>query len=152
MKLIHKLVLSLLLVPAVLPLAAQADEPGHHGAYLHALADLHAARWLIDHRPGDNWVMGRSEQIALSEIDAATREITQLGVDVGKDVYHEERPDARLDRRGRLHDAVEALERARNDVAQREDDPRVFGLQQHAMHRIEAAKHATEDAIRDAGY
>ncbi|AIY43181.1 hypothetical protein LT85_4023 [Collimonas arenae] len=152
MKLIHKLVLSLLLVPAVLPLAAQADEPGHHGAYLHALADLHAARWLIDHRPGDNWVMGRNEQIALSEIDAATREIRQLGVDVGKDVYQQERPDARLDRGGRLHDAIAALERARSDVAQREDDPRVFGLQQHAMHRIEAAKHATEDAIRDAGY
>lgn len=152
MKLIHKLALSLLLAPTVLPLAAQADEPGHHGAYLHALADLHAARWLIDHRPGDNWVMGRNEQIALTEIDAATREITQLGADVGKDIYHEERPDARLDRRGRLHDAVAALERAHNDVGQREDDPRVFGLQQHAMHRIEVAKHATEDAMRDAGY
>jgi hypothetical protein len=85
MKLIHKLVLSMLLAPAVLPLAAQADEPGHHGAYLHALADLRVARWLIDHRPGDNWVMGRSEQIALAEIDAASREITQLGLDVGKE-------------------------------------------------------------------
>ncbi|AMO96924.1 hypothetical protein CFter6_4328 [Collimonas fungivorans] len=152
MKLIHKLVLPLLLAPALLPLAAHADEPGHHGAYLHALADLHVAHWLIEHRPGDNWVMGRNEQIALSEIDAATREITQLGADVGKDVYREERPDAHPDRRGRLHDAVEALERARSDVAQREDDPRVFGLQQHAMHRIEMAKHATEDAMRDAGY
>jgi hypothetical protein len=134
MKTIHKLVLSLLLVPAVLPLAAQADEPGHHGAYLHALADLHAARWLIDHRPGDNWQMGRNEQLALAEIDAATREINQLAQYVGKDIYQEERPDAR------------------NDTGQREDDPRVLELQRHAMHRIEVAKRATEDAVRDAGY
>ncbi|MEM4987418.1 hypothetical protein V8G57_08475 [Collimonas sp. H4R21] len=152
MKTIHKLVLSLLLVPAVLPLAAQADEPGHHGAYLHALADLHAARWLIDHRPGDNWQMGRNEQLALAEIDAATREISQLAQYVGKDIYQEERPDARLDHRGRLHDAIDALERARNDTGQREDDPRVLELQRHAMHRIEVAKRATEDAVRDAGY
>ena len=152
MKLIHKLTLSLLLIPAVLPLAAQADEPGHHGAYQHALADLHAARWLIDHRPGDNWEMGRNEQVALSEIDAATREITQLGEYVGKDMYRGERPDANLDHRGRLHDAADALARARNDAAQREDDPRVLELQRHALHRIEVALHATEDAIRDAGY
>ena len=33
--------------------AGAADLPGHHPAYLHALTDLRAARWNLEHRPGD---------------------------------------------------------------------------------------------------
>ncbi|EJL93477.1 hypothetical protein PMI16_00527 [Herbaspirillum sp. CF444] len=55
--------------------AAHADEPGRHPFYAHAKADLDQARWLIDHRPGDNWQMGRSEQAALREIDLAERDV-----------------------------------------------------------------------------
>jgi hypothetical protein len=40
--------------------AAQARHP----AYLHALSDLRAARWLIQHRPGD-WVQNGDEMEAV---------------------------------------------------------------------------------------
>lgn len=132
--------------------AAHADEPGRHPFYAHARADLGQARWLIEHRPGDNWQMGRSEQLALAEIDLAARDVTQLGLDVGKDMYRPERADAHPDRRGRLHDAVATLEKAHQDLAQQEDDPRVRGLQRDALRHVDIALHATKDAIHEAGY
>lgn len=152
MKIMKKLALLSLMVPALTIFSAHADEPGRHPFYAHADADLHLARWLIDHRPGDNWQMGRNEQLALAEIDQASRAVTQLGVDVGKNMARPERPDASSDRRGRLHDAVHALEKAHQDVAHEEDDPRVRGLQADALRHIDIALHATKDAIRDAGY
>ncbi|ASU37805.1 hypothetical protein hmeg3_05505 [Herbaspirillum sp. meg3] len=132
--------------------AAHADEPGRHPFYAHARADLDQARWLIDHRPGDNWQMGRSEQVALREIDLAARDVTQLGIDVGKDMFRPERADVHPDRRGRLHDAVATLEKAHQDLAHEEDDPRVRGLQRDALRHVDIALHATQDAIREAGY
>ncbi len=50
-----KLALSALVMAAVLAgcvVAAPPPRPAHHPAYLHALSDLRAARWLIAHRPG----------------------------------------------------------------------------------------------------
>jgi len=132
--------------------AAHADEPGRHPFYAHAKADLDQARWLIDHRPGDNWQMGRSEQVALREIDLAARDVMQLGLDVGKDMFRPERADVHPDRRGRLHDAVATLEKAHQDLAHEEDDPRVRGLQRDALRHVDVALHATREAIRDAGY
>ena len=49
MKLKSRLLLSGLLL-AVLPFAANADMPGKHPYYLHALSDLRAARWMLSHR------------------------------------------------------------------------------------------------------
>jgi hypothetical protein len=58
----------------VLPLAANADLPGNHPAYLHALSDLRAARWMLEHRAGDAAVSGQ-EDVAITEIDAAINEM-----------------------------------------------------------------------------
>ena len=59
----------------LLPLLANADLPGKHPAYLHALTDLRAARWMLEHRPGDAAVSA-NEDAAINEIDTAIREIS----------------------------------------------------------------------------
>ena len=61
----------------LLPLFANADLPGKHPAYLHALTDLRTARWMLEHRPGDAAVSG-NEDAAITEIDAAIREIALI--------------------------------------------------------------------------
>lgn len=46
------------LLVIVLPLSACADLPGMHPGYLHALTDLRAARWNLEHRAGDAAISG----------------------------------------------------------------------------------------------
>ena len=46
---------------------------GDHPYYLHALSDLRAARWMIEHRPG-NWKQTMDEVEALKHIDQAIRQ------------------------------------------------------------------------------
>jgi len=152
---IKQISLLALLVPvlsAVTALSAHADEPGRHPFYAHAAADLNQAKWLIAHRPGDSWEMGHSEQHAIEEIDRATQIVMQIGQDVGKDMYHPEHSDAHPDRRGRLHDAIDTLQKAHDDLAREEDDPRVHGMQRDALHHVDEAIHAVEHAMHDAGY
>ncbi|MGS0742925.1 hypothetical protein ACVBEF_13975 [Glaciimonas sp. GG7] len=151
MKLSHKLVLSMLAMSGVMALA-HADEPGRHPFYVHALEDLNTANWLIAHRGSDNWVMGRNEEVALSEINSAKELVLQSGLDVGKNFEQRQRPDIHRDHNGRLHEAMEALRQARQDLTQPEDDPRIRGMQHEALRHIDVALHATKDAIRDAGY
>lgn len=152
MKVSHKRVLSMIAMSGVMATLAHADEPGRHASYIRALQDLDTANWLIAHRRGDNWVMGHNEQVALSEINAAKNLVVQSGQDVGKDFQSVQRPDFHRDHNGRLHDAVEAMSKARQDVAQEEDDPRIRGMQHEAVRHIEIALHTTKDAIRDVGY
>ncbi len=78
--------LSALLLAMLLPMAASADLPGKHPAYLHALSDLRAARWLLEHRPGDAAVSSR-EDVGIAEIDAAIGEIKKAAIDDGKDLH-----------------------------------------------------------------
>ena len=53
-----KLTATAALFAIILPFAAHADTPGDHPGYLHALSDLRAARWNLEHRPGDPLVGG----------------------------------------------------------------------------------------------
>jgi hypothetical protein len=48
-------------------LTPESPAQAHHPAYLHALADLRAARWLIEHRPGD-WTQTGDEMEAVRSI------------------------------------------------------------------------------------
>jgi hypothetical protein len=148
MKLKIQSVLPGLLLAATLPLAANADMPGKHPAYLHALTDLRTARWLIEHRPGDAAVSGQ-EDVAITEIDAAIGEIKRAAIDDGKDIHDHPPVDAPQDRPGRLHRALEVLHQVHNDVAREEDDPMTRGLRDRAVHHIDEAIHADEHAIRD---
>jgi len=97
-----------LLIAAGFALAAgcaTAPPPAHHPAYLHALSDLRSARWLIEHRPGDAAQMA-DEAEAVRQIDAAINDIKQAAIDDGKNLADHPPVDARLDQRGRIHEAL----------------------------------------------
>ena len=96
--------LSMLSGLLLLPLFANADLPGKHPFYLHALSDLRAARWMLEHRPGDAAVSG-NEDVAIAEIDAAIREIKHAAIDDGKNVNDHPNVDVPGDRPGHLHKA-----------------------------------------------
>jgi hypothetical protein len=142
----NKLLLGGLL--ALVSLAANADLPGKHPYYLHALSDLRAARWMLEHRPGDAAVSGQ-EDTAIVEIDAAIGEIKHAAIDDGKDIHDHPAVQGPNDRPGRLHKALELLRKVHSDVAREEDDPMVKGLRNRAVGHIDGAIHATELAVRD---
>jgi hypothetical protein len=132
----------------LLPLLANADLPGKHPAYLHALTDLRTARWMLEHRPGDAAVSA-NEDIAITEIDAAIREIKHAAIDDGKNLNDHPNVDVPADRPGHLHKALELLRKVHSDVAREEDDPVTRGLRDRAVGHIDGAIHATERAIGD---
>ena len=147
MKLRSRLLLSGLLL-AVLPFAANADMPGKHPYYLHALSDLRAARWCLNHRPGDERV-SRHEDIALEEIQKAIGEIKHAAIDDGKNIEDHPPVQGAGDFHGRLHEALRILKQTRGDLAHEEDDPMTRGLRDRAWQHIDVAIHETEGAIHD---
>jgi hypothetical protein len=126
--------------------AAQADLPGKHPAYLHALTDLRAARWMLEHRAGDAAVSAQEDQ-AIAEIDGAIGEIKRAAIDDGKDINDHMGVDAPDGRPGRLHKALELLRKVHDDVAREEDDPMTRGLRNRAVGHIDAAIQATQASI-----
>jgi hypothetical protein len=132
-----------------LPFAAKADLPGAHPYYLHALTDLREARWMLEHRPGDAAVSGQ-EDVAVTEIDAAIREIKRAAIDDGKNVEDHPRSDVPPGGPGKLHKAVELLRKVHSDVAREEDDPVTRDLRNRAVGHIDAALHAAESALHAA--
>ena len=150
MKLRSRLLLSGLLLVAI-PFAANADLPGKHPYYLHALSDLRAARWMLEHRPGDAAVSGQ-EDMAVMEIDKAIKEIKHAAIDDGKDIHDHPPVQGPNDRPGRLHKALEILHKVHEDVAREEDDPVTRGLRDRAVGHIDEAIHHTEHAIGDVNH
>ena len=137
-----------LLLALLLPLGAHADLPGRHPAYLHALSDLRAARWMLEHRPGDAAVSS-DEDAAITRIDETINEIKRAAIDDGKDIHDHATVDDQPDHPGRLHKAEELLRRAHADIAREEDDPMTRGLRDRAIHHLDEAIHATHRAIHD---
>ncbi|MEX8520950.1 MAG: hypothetical protein AB3X44_20800 [Leptothrix sp. (in: b-proteobacteria)] len=137
------------LLAALIPLSAMAELPGKHPAYLHALTDLRAARWLIEHRPGDARVSG-DEDVAITRIDETINEIKRAAIDDGKSLNDHPPVDVKLDRRGRLHRAEELLHKVHADIAREEDDPLSRELRNRAVRHLDEAVHATHQAIKDA--
>src|SRR3984885_8255625 len=121
----NKLLLGGLL--ALVSLAANADLPGKHPYYLHALSDLRTARWMLEHRPGDAAVSGH-EDVAIQQIDGAINDIKKASIDDGKDIHDHPKVDVPNDHPGRLHKAKELLEKVHSDVNREEDDPTAKGL------------------------
>jgi len=136
------------LTAGLLPIAAYADLPGRHPAYLHALTDLREARWNLEHRPGSPAVSAQ-EDIAIAEIDRAIAEARRAAAEDGKNLADHPPADANLNRAGRLHHAAEFLRKARNDVAREEDNPEARRLRRAVVIHIDNALAATERAIRD---
>jgi hypothetical protein len=141
--------LSALLLLLALPFAANADLPGKHPYYLHALTDLRTARWMLEHRPG-NAAVSAQEDVAVAEIDKAIGEIKRASIDDGKDIHDHPAVDVPGDHPGRLHKARELLRKVHSDVDREEDDPMTKGLKDRAVHHIDEAIHATDRALKDA--
>jgi|SRR5450432_2017082 len=123
-----------------------ANHYGEHPYYLHALSDLRAARWMIEHRPG-NWERTVDEIEAVNQIDAAIGEIKKAAIEDGKNIEDHPRADENPDHIGRLHDAVEYLRKARNDISKDEDNQFAQGLQARSYMHIDAALQAVKRAI-----
>jgi hypothetical protein len=131
--------------------AAKADagfveRRGAHPYYLHALSDLRAARWMIGHRPG-NWERTVDEVEAVRRIDAAINEIKKAAIDDGKNLEDHPQVDERNDHNGRLHEALDLLRKARQDISHDEDNQFAQGLQARAFGHIDGAISATKKAI-----
>ena len=143
-----RLSLALLVLVAVPFYAINAQFGEKHPYYLHALADLRTARWLIEHRPGDFAVQAREEG-AIKEIDAAIREVKEAAIWDGKDIRDHVGVDARPEYGGRLRQALDLLRKVHHDVDREEDDPLLRGLKGRALQHIDEAAHQTEGALVD---
>lgn len=142
---IHHLLLGITILAVSCTPPPQASRP-QHPAYLHALSDLRAARWMIEHRPG-NWVQTMDEQQAVNRIDAAINEIKQASVDDGKNLNYHPSVDEISDQPGRLHAALDYLRKAREDISHEEDNGWAQGLQARAYNHIDGAIGAIRRAI-----
>src|SRR6202000_3453344 len=98
-----------------------------HPAYLHALTDLRDARWNLEHRAGDAAVSSQ-EDVAIVETDRAIQEAKTAAMEDGKNIEDHPHEDAKINRAGRLHHALELLDKAKKDIAREEDNPETRDL------------------------
>ena len=127
--------------------AKAADGPaGGHPYYLHALSNLRAARWMINHRPG-NWQQTVDENEAIRRIDAAIHEIKKASIEDGKNPEDHPPVTEVADHMGRLHKALDFLRQARQDISHDEDNAFAQGLQARAYGHIDGAIGAVKRAI-----
>ena len=126
-----------------------ADEPGRHPAYLHALTDLRHAR---AHLERQTWSgrMDREEDHVIAEIDKAIEEIKHAAIDDGKNLNDHPPVDAHLGHKGRYHRALELLDNAHHDIAEKEDDGFAHGLRHRALEHIDEAHRIVELLIEQA--
>ena len=126
-----------------------ADEPGRHPAYLHALTDLRHARAHLE-RPAATGHMDNEEGRAIAEIDKALGEIANAAITDGKNLNDHPPVDARMGWAGRYRRALELLDKAHNDIAREEDDPRTRGLRNRALHHIDEAHRIVDHLVVQA--
>lgn len=120
--------------------------PPQHPHYLRALSDLRAARWMIEHRPGD-WAQTMDEEQAVHRIDAAINEIKQASIWDGKNINDHPPVTEISGQPGRLHAALDYLREARQEVSYEEDNAAVQGLQTRAYQHIDGAVGAIKRAL-----
>jgi len=147
MKNIYRVLLGVLALLVAMPMLSSAKPapPREHPAYLHALTDLRHARAHLE-RP-DGGELREQERATIREIDAAIAEIKRASIEDGKDLNDHPPVDAKMDWRGRLHRAIELIDKAHRDVSEEEDNQFVQGLQQRALMHIDKAHHHVEEAI-----
>jgi hypothetical protein len=146
MKIAMKFAFAALLMSLAFTMSASAQPaPGEHPAYLHALSDLRDARAHLE-RP-DGGALHHEEKDAIFEIDKAIGEIKAASIDDGKGLSDHVPVDAHLPWSGRLHKALDLLDKAHHDVAREEDDPATRGLQHRALEHIDKAHVHVEEAI-----
>ena len=116
---------------------------------MHALTDLRTARAHLQ-RP-DGGELRDQEKKAIHDIDDAINEIKKASIDDGKDLNDHPPVDSHLPWPGRLHRALELVDKARQDISHEEDNGFAQGLQQRAFDHIDKAHHHIEEAIRLVG-
>jgi hypothetical protein len=137
-------------LPLLASTLALAQMPGRHPHYIHALSDLRAAQWQIDHRRPEDGQMREDEIVASDEVAAAIHSTTVAAAADAKDLSWNPPPDAPPAYDDRLHAAIDLLHAAHNDLALPEDDPMARNQQSLALLRVDAAQHAAERAVRAA--
>ena len=136
-------------LPAIPLGSADADTPGRHPAYLHALTETRQARWLLERRAGDVAVSVHLAA-AIGSIDEAVHELTRAAYRDGKDFAETPPPEiGNFNHPGRLHKAAELLRQARSNVAREEDNPEDQHLQHRALEHLDEALRQTDAAIWD---
>jgi hypothetical protein len=133
---------------AVLAGCVAAPPPERHPAYLHALSDLRAARWLIEHHPGD-WAQTSDEVEAVRQIDAAINDIKKAAFNDGKNPNDRPPVDENPDHRGRIHEALQFLNKARSDISHEEDNAFANGLRDRAIGHIDGAIRASRHVFNE---
>jgi hypothetical protein len=138
------------LATALTPLSGiAADAPQKHPYYQHALTDLRAARWHIEHRAG-NARVSADEDAAIKQIDQVIVDIKRAAIDDDKRLSEQPPVDARGDPHGNLHRAEALLKEAHSEIAREEDDPSARGLRDTAIRHLDDALRATQKAIEAA--
>ena len=144
-----KLTLSRHLLIAVAALAAagaNAAGPQKHPHYQHALAELQAARWNIEHR-GGNAKATAEESAAIQQIDQVIVDIKRASLDEQAALHDPAMVNAQREGHGNLHRADELLKQAHADISREEDDASARGLRDTAIHHLDDAMVATRKAI-----
>jgi hypothetical protein len=98
--------------------------------------------------PGDATVSAHESE-AIGEIDHAIAELKRAAIDDGKNIHDHPSADVPNDYRGRLHKAADLLRKVHSDTYREEDNPDARGLRDRAIGLVDAALHATEQAIHD---
>ena len=143
------MVLATGLAAVTAPMTMQADVPGPHPAYLHALSDLRAAR----HYLSDGWAWApvkHDDDAAIREIDAAISEIKKASIDDGKGLNDPFRVDVHLSPHDRFRKANELLWSAHNDLSKAEDVPQARGLRDRAIGHVDHAHQIVDNAQQTA--
>jgi len=126
--------------------ASSTFAQGRHPAYLHALSDLRTARAHLQRPDGGH--LRHEEEDAIHEIDKAINDIMEAAIQDGKNLNDHPPVDAGMDWPGRLHRALELLNKAHADIAREEDNQFAEGLQGRALGHIDKAHHHVEEAIQ----
>jgi hypothetical protein len=129
--------------------AAEAQVPGPHPAYLHALSDLRAARHFLN----DGWAfegVRREDNEAIAQIDRAIEEIKRAAIDDGKGVNDPFPLDRHMNPHDRFRKANDLLAAAHRDLEHAEDVPQARGLRDRAIGHIDQAHQIVDQAWRTA--
>jgi hypothetical protein len=127
----------------------RADMPGPHPYYLHALSDLRAAKWNLEHRPA-RYSVAEEETRAANQINLVIDDIRKAAIDDGKPLSDHPLVDEKLDNRGRLHRALDLLVKVRQDISHDEDNGRARGLRNRSYRHLDAAIKDVRKAVARA--
>jgi hypothetical protein len=128
---------------SLVPLNGKAADHPH---YVQALADLHDASWLIEHRPG-NLEQNAAEKDALEQINLAVILIKKASSDDHETGQDHPQVNEGANPAERLKMALLYLEKAKHDVEQDEDNSSAERVKEASLKRISAAEERTKIAI-----